>query len=128
LNAFSEDELVGLLNQSREKNAALGITGLLLYRAGQFMEALEGEEGVVKKMYATIEKDPRHVNCVEVRWEVIRERRFPVWSMGFRNLHQIDIRQIPGYTPFMDEALTSPTFQADPSRAAKLLMLFRENG
>ena len=125
-NPFSDDELVSLLNQSREKNTSFGVTGLLLYKDGQFMQVLEGEEPAVKKIYSSIDKDPRHFSVVQLRWEIIRERRFPYWSMGFKNLHNIDIRQVSGYTPFLDEALTSPTFQSDPSRAAKLLMAFRE--
>jgi hypothetical protein len=90
------------------------------------MQVLEGDERTVEKLYSTIEKDPRHRGCAQLRWEVIRERRFPDWSMGFKNLQNIDIRQMPGYSPFMDEPLVSLSFQADPSRATKLLLLFRE--
>ena len=62
----------------------------------------------------------------ELRWEVIKERRFPDWSMGFRNLDTIDMQQTPGYSTFMNEPLTSPDFKAEPSRIGKLLDLFRE--
>ena len=89
------------------------------------MQLLEGEERTVEKLPSAIEKDPRHRACTQLRWEVISERRFPDWSMGFRTLQNIDIRQTPGYSPFMDEPLASPSFQADPSRARKLLLLFR---
>jgi hypothetical protein len=123
---FSEAELVSLLEQSREENTRFGITGLLLYKDGAFMQVLEGEEASVEELYSTIEKDPRHWACTRLRWEVIRERRFPAWSMGFKNLRSVDIGQTPGYSPFMNEPLTSKSFQADPSRAQKLLLLFRE--
>jgi hypothetical protein len=33
---------------------------------------------------------------------------------------------LPGYSPFIDELLASPPFQADSSRAVKLLLLFRQ--
>ena len=123
---FTEEDLVDLLKQSREKNTRLGITGMLLYKDGVFLQVIEGEERVVEKLYATIEKDSRHQGCYQLRWEVIRERRFPDWSMGFKNLQDIDIRATPGYSPFMNEPLSSPSLQADPSRATKLLLLFRE--
>jgi hypothetical protein len=80
----------------------------------------------VRKLSSRIEKDPRHQGYAELRWEVIRERRFPDWSVGFRNLESIDVGQIPGYSPFMDEPLTSTRFKTDPSRAEKLPLLFRE--
>ncbi len=123
---FSEAELKSLLRQSRENNVRLGITGLLLYKDLDFMQVIEGEELTVQKLSARIEKDPRHRDYNELRWEVIPERRFPDWSMGFRNLRNVDARQIPGYSPFMDDTLTSPGFQTDPSRAEKLLLLFRD--
>jgi hypothetical protein len=123
---FSEVELVSLLKQSREKNTRLGLTGMLLHKNGEFMQVLEGEQRSVEKLYSMIEKDLRHRNCSIVRWEAIKERRFPAWSMGFKNLQNLDLRQVPGYSPFMDEPLTSPSFLADPSRAHKLLQMFRE--
>jgi hypothetical protein len=46
--------------------------------------------------------------------------------MGFKNLRDVDLRQTPGYSEFMNEPLTSAIFQADPSRAAKLLLTFAE--
>jgi hypothetical protein len=123
---FSEGDLASLLKQSRENNTRLAITGMLLYNAGAFLQALEGEEQTVEKMYSTIEKDPRHFGCTQVRWEALKERRFPDWSMGFKNLQNVDLRQTPGYSEFMNAPLTSPIFQADPSRARRLLLTFAE--
>ena len=123
---FSDGELTSLLKQSRENNTRLAITGLLLYKAGAFMQDLEGEERTVETMYPKVEKDPRHFGMTQVRWERLRERRFPDWSMGFKNLRDVDLRQTPGYSEFMNEPLTSAIFQADPSRAAKLLLTFAE--
>jgi hypothetical protein len=111
---------VSLLDQSREKNTRLGITGLLLYKDGAFMQVLEGEDLCVENLYSTIEKDPRHRACTLLRWEVIKERCFPAWSMGFKDLQNVEIQRTPGYSPFMNEPLTSTNFQADPSRAQNL--------
>ena len=90
------------------------------------MQALEGEEQTVEQMYSKVEKDPRHSCLTQLRWEKLKERRFPDWSMGFKNLQDIDLGQIPGYSEFMNEPLTSPIFQADSSRAQKLLLAFTE--
>ena len=40
---FDEAELSALLTQCRANNARLGVTGVLLYADGNFMQALEGE-------------------------------------------------------------------------------------
>jgi hypothetical protein len=124
---FSDGELTSLLKQSRENNTRLAITaitGLLLYKAGAFMQDLEGEEQTVETMYSKVEKDLRHFGMTQVRWKRLKARRFPDWSMGFKNLRDADLRQTPGYSEFMNEPWTSPVFQADPSRAAKLLLTF----
>jgi hypothetical protein len=42
LQAFTKPELQALLQEIRPKNAELGITGLLLYKDGNFMQVLEG--------------------------------------------------------------------------------------
>jgi hypothetical protein len=123
---FSEEELMELLQQSRVNNLRLGVTGLLLYKDLDFMQVIEGEENKVRNLSYKIEKDPRHRAYTELRWEIIRERRFPEWSMGFKSLKEIDAGQIPGYSAFLDEPLSSHRFQTDPSRAEKLLLLFRD--
>jgi len=124
---FSEGELLELLTLSRENNTAQGVTGLLLFKRGKFLQVLEGDERRVRDLLGRIEKDPRHYQVEELRWEVIKERRFPDWSMGFRNLDNVDVQRTPGYSMFMNEPLTSPDFKADPSRVRKLLSVFRES-
>jgi len=117
---------VELLTQSRENNTLAGITGLLLYKEGKFLQVLEGDDLLVRKLISKIEKDPRHAEVEVLRWEILKERRFPAWSMGFQNLDNVDIQRTPGYSEFMNEPLTSPDFKADPSRVWKLLRVFRE--
>jgi hypothetical protein len=38
---FSEEDLTALLQQSRDNNTRLGLSGLLLYKDGNFMQVLE---------------------------------------------------------------------------------------
>ena len=86
----------------REKNLRLHITGLLLYRQGEFMQALEGEEATVRALFATIRKDRRHERIHLLTTVAVPRRQFPRWSMGFKNLDEIDINTVPGYTPHPD--------------------------
>jgi len=57
---FSKSELVDLLESCHANNANLGVTGMLLYKDGNFMQALEGNEDVVRGLHAKIALDPRH--------------------------------------------------------------------
>jgi len=57
---FTDQELLGLLEKARENNQKLGITGMLLYKNGDFMQALEGDEQVVLSLADHIAKDLRH--------------------------------------------------------------------
>ncbi len=96
---FSEDDLTGLLHQARAKNVRLGITGLLLYKNGTFMQALEGEESKVRALYATIRADPRHHHIVTLVDLPIAQPRFADWSMGFENLDDIALESLTGNKP-----------------------------
>ena len=79
----SLDDLDQVLTASRRNNAMLGITGLLLFIDGGFLQILEGEERAVRELYMRICTDRRH--C-EVRLLLDREipaRAFTGWSMGY---------------------------------------------
>ena len=124
---FSDQELVQLLTQSHETNTRLGITGMLLYKDGNFMQVLEGPEEAVRERYAVITRDPRHHGVIRLLQETIPARQFPTWSMGFRNLRDVDLSEVPGYSDFLGESLCSTSFQSDPTRAQKLLLTFRKH-
>ena len=53
---FSKAELLDLLVKAREKNHRRGLTGILLYRNGDFLQLLEGEKTVVEEIFATIRR------------------------------------------------------------------------
>jgi hypothetical protein len=123
---FTNEELLELLDKSRKNNEQLGITGMLLYKNGDFMQALEGEEIKVRWLSAQIAKDPRHKNFVSLMDGPITEREFPDWSMGFRNLNELDSREVPGYSTFLDSPLRAENFAEAPSLARTFLLLFKD--
>ena len=96
---LSGSELLDLLEQSRDKNLRLEVTGLLLYKEGSFMQALEGDEEVVRALYATIRKDRRHHHVLTLLATPVAARQFPDWSMGFKNLGDVQAEAVPGYNP-----------------------------
>ena len=91
---MSELELNKLLEQSRIKNKALDITGVLLYFDGDFMQVIEGDETNVKNLYQSIVRDDRHRSVICVFSDHIEDRQFAEWSMGFNKTNYVDIRKI----------------------------------
>ena len=122
---FSNDELLLLLDRARRNNSKLGITGMLLYKDGEFMQALEGGEAQVHSLSAQIAKDPRHKEIMTVLDSPCTEREFPDWSMGFRNLNDMAPQEVPGYSTFLDSPLRAHTFVNNPALCRKLLLLFK---
>jgi hypothetical protein len=121
-------DIEDILSKSRKNNAADNITGMLLYRNGYFIQALEGEEAPVQRLYEKIAQDERHGNVLTVSKERIKERQFADWSMGFQDLEDIDPAQIEGYTDFLDQPYDEDHIKNAGSRAVKLLELFKEGG
>lgn len=127
VSEFSEADLVALLKQSREKNARLDVTGLLLYRDGNFMQVLEGPDDAVRKLFETILADSRHRGVIKLLERQVKRRQFADWAMAFRNLNDPALRAIPGYSEFLNEPLNSEGFRTKPPRALRLLDIFRQN-
>lgn len=83
VRSLYEDELVDLLTKARERNMRENITGLLLYSNMRFVQYIEGPELGVKKLFAEILVDSRHVDVSLLLDEAIAERDFGSWTMGY---------------------------------------------
>lgn len=123
---LSPTELRGLLASARAANERAGITGMLLYQDGNFMQALEGEESVVLALRRRIEVDRRHQGVLTLTSGPAPAREFGQWSMAFFDLGAAGREPAPGYSRFLDTPLTDPAFLHDPGRCHQLLAAFRE--
>lgn len=86
----SPDAIDAILLQSRQYNPTCGITGILCYGGGIFLQAIEGGRMAVSELYGHIQRDPRHENVVLLHYEEISERRFGGWTMGQVNLLKLN--------------------------------------
>lgn len=127
VRSFSKSELVELLTQSRAKNARLGVTGMLLYKDGNFLQVIEGDEAAVRQLFGSILKDVRHRDILVIDENTVSERQFGNWSMAFRNLGDKDLSAMPGFSQFMNFGLKADELKADPNGCWALLKLFRSN-
>ena len=79
---ITPEMLDDILRTSRRKNAARGVTGLLIAGGSRFLQVLEGEEAVVHETYARITGDPRHFASVVLHDAETSGRTFANWAMG----------------------------------------------
>jgi hypothetical protein len=84
------DAIEAILLQSRQHNPECGITGVLCYGVGIFLQAIEGGRMAVSELYGHIQKDPRHKDVMLLHYEEITERRFGGWTMGQVNMSKIN--------------------------------------
>ncbi len=123
--AFSKADLLDLLTKAREKNQKAGITGMLLYHDGDFLQLIEGERSAVQALFEVIKADPRHSGTIVVDEEEAHERVFADWSMGFRDLSDPAVQATPGFTQYMNTPLVAESFAKHPSTALQLLSMFK---
>jgi len=88
--------LLELLQQCHSRNTASGVTGMLFYGNGTFLQAIEGEETVVDALLQRIAADPRHARLQVLQRKAIDCRWYPEWSMGFRRIPETAMEKIEG--------------------------------
>jgi hypothetical protein len=79
-----------ILEAARQHNQASGITGILVYGGGIFMQAIEGGRQAISDLYGTIQRDRRHKDVVLLHYEEIVERRFGAWTMGLVDVGRVN--------------------------------------
>lgn len=101
---FDQEDLVELLRRARENNESLGVTGMLLFHDGSFIQVLEGPPDVVDALFSKIASDPRHGDTTLIYRGQKTERCFGRWSMGFE--HVLDRREMPrGLNRFLQNGI-----------------------
>jgi hypothetical protein len=126
LMPFSARELRTLLEKCVSNNRPRDMSGMLLYKDGNFMQVLEGEETAVRAAHDIIAADPRHRGVTTLLQGLTPGRQFPDWSMGFKDLGA-DLDNPEGYSEFMNFSLTGAEFKSEPTKAQELLLRFKRN-
>lgn len=100
---FTGRDLTALLTVSRRNNARAGLTGMLLYRAGRFLQVLEGPPEPVRALMGRIRSDASHHNVRVLLEEPAPARQFPEWTMRFPAVIAGEEAAIPGYRVTFDD-------------------------
>lgn len=104
LDPKANEETDAILDSSRQHNIANGITGILCYGGGIYLQAIEGGRNQVNELFGHILRDARHKDVVLLDYEEITERRFGGWTMGKVNLSKLNTSIVLKYseTPELD--------------------------
>jgi hypothetical protein len=125
IEPFTHEQLRTLLQVSRANNDKVGVTGMLLYKGGNFLQVLEGEREAVLAVKARIDRDARHRGILLLLTSEHSGREFGNWSMAFRDLDGSESHNLPGYDEFLNTPLNDERFQRDPAASQKLLTIFK---
>ena len=82
--------MLAILRRSKTDNPGVGITGVLCFSGGIFLQVLEGGRTAVNRLYNRIAADKRHTDVELLLYEEIGERRFAGWSMGQVNMSRLN--------------------------------------
>ena len=85
----TESELGQLIRSSQLRNRALGITGMLVYENGQYLQSLEGPPDAMEEIWSSIRRDPRHCSIEVLKQTLTPGRMFSGWDMKL-------LRRAPG--------------------------------
>ena len=92
------EAIESILNQARQHNPENGITGILCYGDGVFLQCIEGGRMQVSDLYGSIQHDVRHKEVALLHFEEISERRFGGWSMGQVNVSKLNAALLLKYS------------------------------
>ncbi len=123
---FSPERLATLVTRSRERNSIAGITGMMLYKDGYFLQAIEGGKKEVCGLRDRIMGDPRHGSFIVLQDGPVGRREFPDWTMGFQDLEESDVRHDPEFSRLLKTLLHEERFSVNPGQAIRLLLSFAE--
>jgi len=100
---YSKDELHEYLIKFRDNNKKNGISGVLIYQEGTFLQFIEGPIAAVDSLIEKIAADQDHKGITTLREQEADVRLFSDWSMGFKEMSGIE--DLPDYYDFVNRTL-----------------------
>ncbi len=79
-------DLKAIEAKAKMMNPEFGITGVLFYNDGNFLQVIEGDEADLRRLMKNIEGDSRHSNVQVLVDTPIKARGFGDWNMDCFNL------------------------------------------
>ncbi|MGY6550288.1 MAG: BLUF domain-containing protein [Erythrobacter sp.] len=77
----SATDLQGLVGRARARNRSLGVTGMLLFEDGSFLQTLEGPPEKLDELWSSIQRDTRHDHIEILSEHIVPARLFSDWDL-----------------------------------------------
>ena len=124
---FTEAQLEAVLAHAWARNARRGVTGMLLYDRGSFLQVIEGETSATRGLFEVINKDARHRRIIKISEAAITTRTFDQRSMGYVSLDRHRAQQPRGYLELFTAEFCVDSFLSPDGRehAREILLAFR---
>lgn len=123
---LTDSQLDDILKTALRNNADHGITGILAYSSGSFIQYVEGPRAELDQLERNLNADQRHRGMYVSERGEIAARAFPDWSMAFECK-----RPEGGFRPGASSFLSDGFLAVDPTHfsplARRLLEIFRQN-
>ncbi len=94
VTSMNAQDLTDLLMPARARNAALQVTGILLFDGVHFVQLLEGPDEAVNLIFDAIRRDDAHKNVVLLMQDHGPNRRFGGDAMALLDLRALDPQQV----------------------------------
>ncbi|HEY7810256.1 MAG TPA: BLUF domain-containing protein [Allosphingosinicella sp.] len=108
-----------IVEVARVRNAALCVTGALVFTQASFAQILEGPATGVDELMVSIRRDPRHRKVTVLHEaQLAGGRRFPDWSMAYSGPSLYVERHI---RPLLDAEAETPEALAAAQRLLRLV-------
>lgn len=82
----TDEEIENILASCKKNNPGRDVTGVLIHSENRFIQYMEGPKERVEELYTLKQTDPRHTSVNKRNFEPIKERVFPSWEMGYKNV------------------------------------------
>jgi len=84
-----KQNLINILDEAIDFNYRNGVTGVLYYGHGYFVQCLEGNKNIIDDLfYNRIVKDERHINCEILYYAENQTCLFSQWTMKFSPINK----------------------------------------
>lgn len=81
VDRLAPGDLPDLVKQSKQRNAAHGLTAVLIVGGGRFLQYVEGPPIPLLQLWNRLQHDPRHTAVKLLHYAPTATRRFPNWSL-----------------------------------------------
>jgi len=118
-SCVSSERLQALVDHAGSKNAAIQVTGILLFDGQHFFQVLEGTMEAVLTVYQRISQDDRHFNLIELMRDYAPARRF-----GHAGMELFELRDYQDST-VVDALLSRVTLNAERVKGDRVVKFLR---